>query len=389
MKIADVAEFYAEEGGGVRTYIHQKLAAGARAGHEVVVLAPGPEDGEEERLGGRILWIKGPPLPPDPRYYVLWNEKAVHRLLDRERPDVVEGSSPWSGGWFAARWKGRALRTFVFHQDPVAVYPQTFLGGTLGTERVDRIFGWYWAYLRRLSSRFDATVVSGTWLAEKLGRFGIRRPIAVPFGIEKAAFSPDRRHPAVRTRLLASCGLPPDAPLLVTVSRLHPEKRIGTLLEAHRQVHEKRPLGLVIYGDGPLRRLLRRRVSRSSGVHLAGYTRDRDELAGALASADALLHGSAAETYGLVVAEAICSGLPVVVPSEGGAADLAGPDHSETYPAGDARACAAAIERLLDRPRAALVEGCRRFAAARIGTMDDHFALLFETYARLRRETAS
>ena len=42
MKIVDVAEFYAELGSGVRTYINQKLEAGARAGHEVVVIAPGP-----------------------------------------------------------------------------------------------------------------------------------------------------------------------------------------------------------------------------------------------------------------------------------------------------------------------------------------------------------
>ncbi|MDZ7807984.1 MAG: hypothetical protein U5K71_12835 [Gracilimonas sp.] len=30
--------------------------------------------------------------------------------------------------------------------------------------------------------------------------------------------------------------------------------------------------------------------------------------------ADYFVHGSAAETYGIVVAEAVCSGLPVVVP---------------------------------------------------------------------------
>ena len=85
-----------------------------------------------------------------------WREEAVHRIRDREAPDVVEGSSPWSGGWFVARWPGRAVKTFIFHQDPVAVYPQTFLGHRLGVDRVDRMFGWYWAYLRRLSARFSS-----------------------------------------------------------------------------------------------------------------------------------------------------------------------------------------------------------------------------------------
>ena len=101
----------------------------------------------------------------------------------------MEGSSPWSGGWLVARWMGDAVKTFVFHQDPVAVYPQTLLGHRLGNDAVDRMFGWYWAYLRSLSERFDATVVSGEWLARKLRRFHLRRPEAVPFGIDKATFS--------------------------------------------------------------------------------------------------------------------------------------------------------------------------------------------------------
>ena len=36
MKIVDVAEFYAEQGGGVRTYVNHKLRAAAAAGHEAV-----------------------------------------------------------------------------------------------------------------------------------------------------------------------------------------------------------------------------------------------------------------------------------------------------------------------------------------------------------------
>ncbi|MEE2779237.1 MAG: glycosyltransferase [Myxococcota bacterium] len=386
MKIVDVAEFYAEQGGGVRTYINQKLEAGAAAGHEVVIIAPGPEDAEEERLGGRILWVKGPPLPPDPRYYVLWNEAKVHRLLDQERPDVLEGSSPWSGGWFAARWKGEAARTFIFHQDPVAVYPQTFLGGAFGAQRVDRLFGWYWAYLRSLSGRYDATVVSGHWLADRLRGFGLQRPEAVPFGIDKAQFSPERGTTEMRQRLLNACGLDGDARLLVTVSRFHPEKRLGTLLSAFERASAKQPIGLVIYGDGPLRGMIRRRASRIPGVHVAGFTRDRDELSTVLASADAMLHGSAAETYGLVVAEAICSGLPVIAPDVGGAADLAASEYAETYRPGDALGCALAIERLLDRDRDELRAACVESGTQRIGTMDDHFQGLFRFYEQLVTE---
>jgi len=389
MKFVDVAEFYAEEGGGVRTYIHQKLEAGARAGHEIVIVAPGPEDGEEERLGGRIVWVKGPTMPFDPRYYVLHNEKKVHQILDRERPDLVEGSSPWTGGWFAARWKGDAPRTFIFHSDPVAVYPQTFFSRAIGAKNVDRLFFWYWAYLRWLSKRYDATVVSGHWLARKLTDFGLSRPVAVPFGIDKHQFSPARADHQVRARILESCGVSPDAPLLVTISRFHPEKRLGTLFEAFDRARRDREMGLVVFGGGPLDGWVRRRAAKVPGIRLAGTTRDRDELASILASADGMLHGSAAETYGLVVAEAICSGLPVIVPNVGGAADLAGPGHAETYTPGDVAGCHGAIHRLLGRDRAALAAACAEVAATGIGTMDDHFTQLFAFYEGLVREHAS
>ncbi|MEO1339430.1 MAG: glycosyltransferase, partial [Myxococcota bacterium] len=99
MKVVDVAEFYAEKGGGVKTYLDQKLRAGSAAGHEVVVLAPGPEDAEEERHGGRVVWIKSPKVPGDPRYHLFIDRRAVHAALDRERPNVVEGSSVYGGGW--------------------------------------------------------------------------------------------------------------------------------------------------------------------------------------------------------------------------------------------------------------------------------------------------
>jgi alpha-1,6-mannosyltransferase len=386
MKIVDVAEFYAELGGGVRTYVHQKLQAGARAGHEIVVVAPGPADAEEERLGGRICWVKGPPLPVDPRYYVLWRERAVHRILDREAPDVVEGSSPWSGGWFVARWPGQAVKTFIFHQDPVAVYPQTLLGRRFGNDAVDRMFGWYWAYLRSLSARFDATVVSGDWLAHKLRRFHLRRPEAVPFGIDKSTFSPSLRDPSIRREMLERCGLGEDAALLVTISRFHPEKRLGTLMNGFRRAAASRPMGLVIFGDGPLRAWVERSAARIPGVHLAGFVDNPREIATALASADAMLHASAAETYGLVVAEAICSGLPIIVPNQGGAADLADPSYAETYEPGDAVDCARAIEALLARDREELGRACAAAAEHEIGTMEGHFQQLFALYERLIEE---
>ncbi len=140
---------------------------------------------------------------------------------------------------------------------------------------------------------------------------------------------------------------------------------------------------LVVFGDGPLRSWVERSARGVSRVHIAGFVADRRFIAGALASADGLIHGSAAETYGFVVAEALSSGTPVIVPDRGGAFDFATPACSEVYRPGDARDCANAIARLLRRDTTALRQASLAQARAHVGSQEDHFEQLFALYARL------
>lgn len=349
MKIADVSGFYSETGGGVASYVRQKLDLAARWGHEVAVIAPGASSRIEERPGGRIIWVESPGMPFDPNYHMFFRGEEVWRALDREAPDVVEGSSPWRGGWLAGHWPGRAVKSLVFHQDFIAGYPYTLLGGLMSKPAIDRLFGGYWRYVRRLSECFDVTVAGGDWLAERLRGFGLHNPVSVPLGIETDRFSPAKRDEPLRRDLLASCGVGSEGRLLLTVGRLHPEKRHATLIEAFAKARTKRgDLALVIIGDGPLRGRVEALARRTPGVRMTGPILDRERLAACMASGDILLHGSGAETYGLVVAEAIASGLAVVSPDSGGAADLARKGQSRIYPTGDADKCAAAILDLLD-----------------------------------------
>lgn len=387
LKIVDVAEFYSERGGGVRTYIRQKLAAAAALGVDMTIVAPGPFTTTETPIeGGRIRWIASPREPFDPRYFRFNDAAAIHAVLDEEAPDVVEASSPWAGARVVARWRGKAFRALVMHMDPVAVYPHTALDGLVSADTVDRACGWFWHYLRQLSRRFDQTIVAGDWLAARLTRFRLQQPVAIPFGIEKQLFSPALRCPDTRRAMLAACGIDDsDTPLLIAVSRHHPEKRLSVLIRAVARLRRRRPVGLYIIGDGPARVAIGRMAARVPGVHLAGVVSDRQRLATLLASADAFVHGGAAETFGLAVGEALCAGLPLVTPDRGGAADIARPEFAETYRTGDSRACADAIARLLARPRAPLVDAAC-LAADRLWTPHQHFSALFEHYRRQARE---
>ncbi len=392
MKLVDVAEFYSEQGGGVRTYIHQKLKAANATGHDLVIIAPGPDDRHEVRDGGKIIWIKSPYERFDKRYHRFSDAAAIHQHLNSEQPDVVEASSPWMGARAVASWPTqvshrRVLKSFIFHQDPVAVYPQTLLGGILGEKAVDTLFGWFWTYLRTLAAQFDTTIVASHWLEKRLQSFGVGKPHAVPFGIEKLLFSPALQSDTKRQAMLKMCGIADvSARLLISVSRHHPEKRLGTVLGAFAEAAKATPMGLVVVGDGPTRRFVRRHAARIPGVCIAGRINDQAEVATMLASCDALVHGGAAETYGLVIAEALCSGLPVVVPDRGGAADFADPHYSEIYKTGDKHACARAIQRLLARPAEALHHAARSAGIARVWTPSDHFNALFNHYDTRLRE---
>lgn len=384
MRIVDISESYSPHGGGVRTYVHAKLAAAAARGHDITIVAPGPRDDERVVAGGRILTLASPRSPFDARYGLFASPRAVHAAVMALAPDLVEGSSPWLGGHIAGTLPCDVPRVLVFHTDPVAVWAQTILSPRVGFDRVDRLMRPAWRGLASMSARYDATVVSGLWLAQRLLAHGIRSPRVVPFGVDKSVFAGARPDPELRASLLERCGLPPSAALVAVVGRLDPEKRVGTLIEAFSRARARRPMGLVIFGRGALRRYYAGVARRTPGVHLAGYVDGPAAMAAQLASCDALLHGGAAETYGMAVAEAICAGVPVVVPARGGAHALYEPGHAECYAPGDAAAASAALLRLLARDRDALRAACATKAAT-IPSLDQHFGRLFELYAELDR----
>ncbi len=383
MKLVDISEFFSDFGGGVRTYVHQKLEACAAAGCEATIIAPGIADRREKRLGGEVIWVRSPALMFDHRYHLFSDPAPVHQLLDEIKPDVVEGSSTWKGAWIAGRWQGDAAKSLFLHQDPVAVYPHSLFSPTVNEDVLDNMCFWFWAYMRRLSQRFDSVVVASDWYADRLRKRRIGDPTVIPLGVEKAMFSHAKRNDQVREQMLRECGVDdPNAHLFLAVSRHHPEKRLGMLMEAFSRLREVHPAGFYVIGDGPAWRTVHREANKRSGIKIAGHIGDRNEIATRLASADFFVHGGAAETFGLVVAEALASGLPFVAPHLGGAADFAHPTYSETYRSGDPQACMEAMRRIIERDNHDLVFAARA-GARRITEPGDHFTTLLAHYGKL------
>src|SRR5262249_24509543 len=80
--------------------------------------------------------------------------------------------------------------------------------------------------------------------------------------------------------------------------------RTEVIIEAFRKLRARRDAVLLIYGDGPERARLEASARDLPDVIFLGFERDREKLARALASSDALVHAGPFETFGLVVAEA-------------------------------------------------------------------------------------
>ncbi|MBX3210264.1 MAG: glycosyltransferase [Labilithrix sp.] len=420
MKVLDVTEFYSERGGGVRSHLALKGHVLCQLGHDHVVVAPGSHDDEqpggregvpnERRLAraagsARVIRVSGPASPYDPSYHLLLNTRKIRDLVARERPDVLEIHSPYMAavGALRADPKTYGIRTFQWHSDFIDTY-----GGVLEDKLpripsplVRTVTRPLWSLVRSIARRCDATLVASAWQVGKLTSHGVPNVVHRPFGIERDVFRPDARSFEARRELLALAGR--DAAdertaVIVGVGRFAIEKRWDLVIDAFLRVRARgRDAVLVLFGDGPERERMKARArgeheagSPNAGafaddVVLPGFSKDRAGLARSLASADALVHGCPFETFGLSIAEAMSCGLPAVVPDDGGAAEMHDPASGEQYPAGDAAACADALDRLLDRVATdgeAMRASAAR-AASRLPSVREQFEEQVALYAEL------
>lgn len=377
LRIVDVCGFYSPRGGGIRTYVDQKLKLAGRLGVDVSILAPGAKDAIREiSPAARIVTVKSPHFMLDRNYFAFTDREAVHRALNRLRPDVIEASSPWNSADYVADYQRPVPRALIMHSEPLSAHVYRWFENIAEQSTVDRAFDWFWRRLRLYGSRYDAVIAANTNLAERLTDGGVANVETVPMGVEPGRFSPELRDGRLRAQLLAMCSLGEDATLLVSAGRLASEKRIPMLVEAATIAGRQRPIGLVIFGEGRAHRKILRAMAGNPHVRLLQPVRDRQQFATILASADALLHGCEAETFGMIAAEGAASGIPLVAPTMGGASDFLRRDPALGFRPADPSDVVRAILALPpgSRPgKPCLPPRC----------MEDHFKDLYARYAQL------
>jgi glycosyltransferase involved in cell wall biosynthesis len=146
-----------------------------------------------------------------------------------------------------------------------------------------------------------------------------------PYAVDNEFFiSQAQRLRDQRSLLRQKDGIAVDRPLVLFCGKLVPKKRPMDLLQAFCSLASQVPASLGFAGDGPLRQEMQEFVeaNRLSNVHFLGF-RNQTELPACYAMSDVLVLPSAKETWGLVVNEAMCFGLPVIASDRvGAAADL-------------------------------------------------------------------
>lgn len=365
MHITDITMFYAPQSGGVRTYLtakHRAFTAMPGVRHSIVV--PGAADSEADG----VHTVAAPPIPFGHGYRFPLRTGAWNRRLQQLRPDVIEAGDPYRLPW-AALAAGERLGV------PVVGFYHSDLPRLVGAR-----FGRGWSrlaerYVRRLYPHFDLTLAPSRVMADYLDGLGVPRVAVQPLGVDTALFHPAKRDANLRRELRLS----ERTRLLVFAGRGAREKNIPLLLETLRRLGPGYHLLLV--GPGM--------PTQDIPANVTVYPQyfDGAVLARWLASADAFIHAGAQETFGLVVLEAMASGLPVIGVNAGAVAELVAPGSGILADRATARALAEATEYLfLLNLRA--IGGLARTRVEARWSWDSVFPQLLAHYARLIRSGA-
>lgn len=302
LRIVLVTETWPPEINGVALSVYQLVSGLKAKGHQVFIVRPQQRNEILNQNNQLELLVKGFAIP---KYPDLQFGSPVYgqigRLLKSFKPDVVHIVTEGPLG-LAALYAAKSAKVPIssgFHSP---------------FDEFTKFFGLSWlgkivkSYLRFFHQQTEVTCVPSQVSLQRLKTWQLRCSLRlVSRGVNATLFDPQKRC----LNLRAQWGCDEQTTVVLTVSRLSPEKNINKVIEAYRALQKQqkqRQLKLVIVGDGPDRENLQKLAPDAvfTGM-LTG-----ESLAAHYASADVFCFASQVETFGNVVLEAMASGLAVV-----------------------------------------------------------------------------
>lgn len=304
MKIGFFTDGYLPQINGVAISVATCAKALEALGHEVYVVAPKYPGYKDEK---NVIRIPSMQVVKEPDYRLatfLPNKPLL--TASRIDFDIIHGHSGGPItllGWEVSRLK--RVPFVVTYHTLWNQYTHYILRGKVIRPRMaeiaSRIFG----------NLCDTLIVPTVKVEKELLDYGIDKPILViPNGIQVERFR-DIEKGFLRKKL----NLSPSAKILLYVGRLGKEKSIDFLIESFAFIAQSQPDAvLVIVGDGPELKVLKPLVAKLSlqeKVFFAGFI-PQESIPLVYADAELFLFASQSETQGMVLLEAMASGLPVV-----------------------------------------------------------------------------
>lgn len=305
MKIGFFTDGYLPQINGVATSVYALKESLNKIGHQTYVVAPKfPKfkDTETDVFRLKSLRIyKNPEL----RLSYMFPDRIFQRVLKVDF-DIIHG---FSGG--AIPSLGLALAKFkrkpyVFtYNTRLTEYTHYFLGGKLiRPKAVEKIVELY-------CNVCDYVIAPADYVKDELIEFGVKKPIAViPNGVDTNQFRPGKSD-----FIKEKFGLKADDKILLYVGRVAKEKSIDFLIRSFVEVSKKnKNVYFAIVGDGQEKESLEKLAKKlgvESKVFFLGFV-PHDKLVDVYNSADIFIFASTTETQGLVILEAMASGLPVI-----------------------------------------------------------------------------
>ncbi|KAL4891581.1 hypothetical protein BDV59DRAFT_194270 [Aspergillus ambiguus] len=300
-----------------------------RNGVDVVVVAPQFEAAREISVA-RDLRLPGYPLPYNPDLTVVYPFRLDDVYRRSFQPDIIYVASPASLGFqvlLQMRQLQRPPVVLLNFQTDLSAYSEIIFPAPL-----DRFAVWLLAtvqgYLFRHPAVHTVFYPCAAVLAYlKTAGAPVERSVRLGRGVDTALFHPSRRDDAYRKDIAPNGEI-----ILVCVCRLAPEKGFEFLAGAATRLAESKLAFKLLIVGGNRNPAVETRVHRlfdpvRAHVIFTGFLTGVP-LARAYASADVFLHCSVTETFGLVVLEAMASGLPVIARNQGGPSDIV--QHQQT-----------------------------------------------------------
>ena len=382
LAVLDTTEWFAPTSGGIRTYQLQKeryVATRPWLRHALVV--PWESDGIVEREGARWYEFAGPRVPRNDPYRLITSVARMRRVLDHEKPDVIELGSPALVPWIVFRALGKRDVPIInfFHSHFPAL-----MRGSRRPAPPARELAWdlAWSYARRMDRHVTATIAASRFVADDLEKAGIPNVVRIPLGVDLEHFTPQRRTHAAATRELWK--LPGDGPLITFVGRFAHEKELDVLMDAWPAIQRRTGASLVMAGDGPEKQALQAR-NTGTRVFWLPFIADSEKLADLQAASSVYMATSPHETFGLSPLEAMACGTPVLAADGGGVREhVMSSGAGAIFVPGDAADLAEQAIALLGDDLAAHGARARAFAK-REHSWESVFDRVFALYERVQR----